>query len=145
MALDTQQQAVLLDIGLGFVLLVVGVHAGEALLLAAQLRRWALALAAVLLLPPLGVVTAWTIAQRFHTGLRFDDVLVCVGVQVAAMVCVPSRWLRRRKCTWDRTRLQDTLTGWYTSAPVMPPRRTGIWPFTRESMHRPDAAGPRRR
>ena len=144
MTLDTHQQAVLLVMGLGFVLLVVGLHAGEALLLAAQLRQWALALAAAGLLLPVGVVTAWTIAQRLHTGLRFDDVLLSVGLQLAAVVCVPSRWLRGRKCRWDRTRVQDRLARWDGTAGVVSPRRRGMGPFTRVGLPRRDA-GPHRR
>lgn len=134
-------QGLVLALLIGFTVAVVTLHAGEALLIGMQARHWGLVLTMTAVLLPLGVLLLWLAVLHLSHGLQLVDVLFVLGGQLALGVCLPARWLRRRKQQWDRLRAwverRDIereeaayYGGWDPSdLPVPPGSHRNLWPF----------------
>lgn len=125
MELSAVEQGMLLAMALGFAICVALLHLGETAVLAIKLRAWmpmwwsgtALVLVAIFL--------AWQIGLQAERGVRFADILVVFGGQLGLLVCLPSRWLSRRKCRWDlrRAQLQVQASWWQQASDPQHPSR----------------------
>lgn len=125
----------------GFAVAVVALHAGETLLIGIQARHWGLVLTMAAVLLPISALLLWLAALHLGHGLQLVDVLFVLGGQLALGVCLPTRWLRRRKQRWDRLRnwverreLEREEAAYYggwdpSDPPVHPGNHRDLWPF----------------
>jgi len=145
MHFTSDEQGLLLAVAVGFVTCVALLHLTEAAVLAARLRAWMPLWWSGLLLIATVVFLAWRIGVDLSHGVRFADLLVIFGVQLGLLVCLPSRWLSRRKCQWDRKRAQLELQAerWRQAAdPQQRSRMVYPGPFDRLDSRRA-GVGPR--
>jgi hypothetical protein len=116
MHLTSDEQELLLAGALGFVTCVALLHLSEATILAAKLRAWMPLLWSGMLFLA-AVMLVWRVGTEVSHGVGFADLLAVFGGQLGLLVCLPSRWLLRRTCRWDRTRMQHELqTEWWRQA-----------------------------
>jgi hypothetical protein len=121
MQLTSADQGLLLAGTLGFMTFVAILHLSESAVLAAKLRAWVPLWWSGLLLLAAIILLVWRIGADLSQGVRFSDVLVVFGGQLGLLVCLPSRWLSRRKCQWDRKRAQLELQAqWWRQASQAP-------------------------
>jgi hypothetical protein len=106
MHLNANDRGLLLALLLGFSCCVALLHQGELVWLAAQVHAWKLASASAVGLLLAMLCIGWYVQLHVQSGLRFSDLLAVLGVQVGLVICLPSRRLQRRKCRWERMRLQ---------------------------------------
>jgi len=109
MHLTSDEQGLLLAGAVGFVTGVALLHLSETTILAARLRAWMPLWWSGMLLMAAVVLLVWRISLEVVHGVHFVDLLVVFGGQLGLLVCLPSRWLMRRKCRWDHTRAQREL------------------------------------
>jgi len=109
MYLTSDEQGLLLAGAVGFVTCVVLLHLSETTILAARLRAWMPLWWSGMLLLAAVVLLIWQISLEVVHGVRFADLLIVFGGQLGLLVCLPSRWLMRRKCRWERTHAQLEL------------------------------------
>jgi hypothetical protein len=109
MHLTSDEQGLLLAGAVGFMTCVALLHLSEITILAARLRAWMALWCSGMLLLAAVVLLLWWISLDVLHGVRFADLLIVFGGQLGLLVCLPSRWLSRRKCRWDRTRTQLEL------------------------------------
>src|SRR5262249_10287578 len=99
---DVQRLSALLALTLGFVLVVVGLHAGELLLLAVRprqhrRRRWVLAASGAIGCAGVLVIVTVTVLRLLQEGtVQVGDVMALLGIQSALVVCVPPRLIAPR-------------------------------------------------
>lgn len=101
-ALSANDQGALLDLLLGFLLVVIALHAGETIVWALRLRRWDIASVTAVSCVSVGVCIGWLLVHRWQHGVHLSDLLFALGAQLALVVCVPARCLRRRVIQWQR-------------------------------------------
>lgn len=144
-AFSASDQGALLDLLLGFVIIVVALHAWETIVWAVRLKRWDIASVVTVSCVSLGFGLGWVFVHRLHHGVRFSDLLLALGGQFALLVCVPARCLRRRVCQWERYQPRHTmqggrpvppLSGPHLRQPARAPRRA-TWPFHRNRQPAP--------
>jgi hypothetical protein len=129
MQLTSDEQGLLLAGAVGFVTCVVLLHLSEATILAAKLRAWIPLWWCALVLLAAVVLLVWRIGLDVSHGVRFADVLVVFGGQLGLLICLPSRWLSRRKCRWDRTRAQREMQAeWWRQASDRQQRSRFVFP-----------------
>jgi hypothetical protein len=117
MQLTSDEQGMLLAAMMGFVACVALLHLGETTILAARLHAWMPLWWSGILFITAIVLLAWRIGLDFSQGMRFADLLVAFGGQLGLLVCLPSRWLSRRTCRWDRKRAQlEMQADWWRQA-----------------------------
>jgi hypothetical protein len=117
MHLTSDEQGLLLAGAVGFVMFVALLHLSEATMLAAKLRAWMPLWWSGILLFAAVVLLVWRTGTDVSHGVGFADLLAVFGGQLGLLVCLPSRWLSRRKCRWDRTRMQhEVQTEWWRQA-----------------------------
>jgi hypothetical protein len=140
MHLTLDEQGLLLAGAGGFVTCVALLHLSETAILAARLRAWmALWCSGMLLMAAVALLIGWISLDVLH-GVRFADLLVVFGEQLGLLVCLPSRWLMRRKCRWDRTRTQLELQEEWRRQAFDPQQRSRI--VLPGHLHRLDQRGP---
>jgi hypothetical protein len=127
MQLTGDEQALLLAVTLGFATCVILLHLGESAILAARLHAWVPLLGSGMLLLAAVVLLVWRVGAGISLGVRFSDLLLIFGGQLGVLVCLPSRWLSRRKCQWDRIRTQRQLEAewWHQAAQ---PQASDLYP-----------------
>lgn len=107
MQISANNEGLLLGVLLGFAIFVAFLHLVESVMRSLWLRAWKLALGSGALLALAILLVGWQITLHAEQGLRFSDMLAVIGAQLGAGVCLPSRWLLRRKCQWERMSAQE--------------------------------------
>jgi hypothetical protein len=123
MAQEAQTLSALLPLTLGFVVAVVGLHAGELVVLALRLRWWPLAGVGVVGCLGVCLVVAGVVVHVLHSGtLHITEVVALLGVQGAVAVCLPprlvARRLRRAERAYDDWREQQWRHLQHNGAPL---------------------------
>lgn len=153
--LSMSDQGALLDLFLGFVLVVVALHAGETIVWAVRLKRWDIASVITVCFLSVGFALGWILVHRYQHGVHFSDLLLALGAQVALLVCVPARCLRRRVCQWEQYKLRHVTSNGRLMSPLPAPHlrqsartpRGVTWRFhrNRQSVSAHDRVDPRGR